>query len=40
MLQKKFDGLFGERCNADSKEQKRLKKLIEKEEKRKEQVLK
>jgi hypothetical protein len=40
MLQKKFDGLFSDRCNADVKELKRLKKIVDREEKRKEHVLK
>ena len=35
MLFKKFESIFHERSNADNKEQKRLKKIIDKEEKRK-----
>lgn len=35
MLFKKFESLYSERAAADNKEQKRLKKLIDKEDKRK-----
>ena len=35
MLSKKFDAIFNERASSDNKEQKRLKKIIEKEERRK-----
>jgi hypothetical protein len=34
MLYKKFETIYNERANCDNKEQKRLKKLIEKEDKR------
>lgn len=34
MLFKKFETIFHERSNADNKEQKRLKKIIDKEDKR------
>jgi hypothetical protein len=34
MLFKKFEAIFRERASADNKEQKRLKKVIEKEDKR------
>mmetsp|Transcript_9737 Transcript_9737/g.9476 ORF Transcript_9737/g.9476 Transcript_9737/m.9476 type:complete len:279 (-) Transcript_9737:2744-3580(-) len=34
MLNKKFGNFFSDRCSADNKEQKRLKKVIDKEEKR------
>jgi len=40
MLYKKFESIYIDRSNADNKEQKRLKKLIEKEEKRKSNALK
>lgn len=35
MLHKKFESIFHERAGADNKEQKRLKKVVEKEDKRK-----
>lgn len=40
MLFKKYESIYSDRSNADNKEQKRLKKLIEKEEKRKANALK
>jgi hypothetical protein len=40
MLYKKFESIFSERASADNKEQRRLKKAIEKEEKRKSNALK
>jgi hypothetical protein len=40
MLFKKFESIYNERASADNKEQKRLKKLIEKEEKRKAAAIK
>lgn len=40
MLFKKYESIYNDRANADNKEQKRLKKLIEKEEKRKANAIK
>ena len=40
MLFKKFESIFTDRAAADNKEQKRLKKLIEKEDKRKNMAMK
>jgi hypothetical protein len=40
MLNKKFESIFAERCNADNKELKRLKKAADKEEKRKAAIVK
>ena len=40
MLQKKFEGLYSDRVNADVREQKRLKTTINHEETRKETVMK
>ena len=40
MLYKKFDSIYADRAHADNKEQKRLKKLIEKEDKRRAAALK
>lgn len=40
MLSKKFGSLYTDRVNADLKEQKRLRKMVEKDEKRKESILK
>jgi len=40
MLFKKFESIYQDRASADNKEQKRLKKLIDKEERRKAQALK
>lgn len=40
MLFKKFESLYSDRAAADNKEQKRLKKLIDKEDKRKIQIMK
>jgi hypothetical protein len=34
MLSKKFESIYNERAGADNKEHKRLKKLIEREDKR------
>ena len=40
MLYKKYECIYNDRSNADNKEQKRLKKLIEKDDKRKINTLK
>lgn len=40
MLFKKYESIYGERSSADNKEQKRLKKIIEKEDKRKNNSMK
>jgi hypothetical protein len=40
MLMKKFESIYQDRANADPKEQKRLKKLIEKEDKRRAMAMK
>ena len=40
MLFKKFDSIYQDRANADNKEQKRLKKLIDKEDRKKAQTTK
>ena len=40
MLNKKFESIYIDRSSADNKEQKRLKKIIEREDKRKSNALK
>lgn len=40
MLTKKFGSIFADRQNADIKEQKKLKKIVEKEERRKAAIMK